>query len=285
MPSTLISDRRLVLARPELAAASLEGVARAAAYGDPEPLICVKPSAALRARPDAGVEQMTQLLFGEAFDVLDESDGWAFGQARRDRYVGYVEAASLGAPVGLPTHWASHLRTYAFVEPDVKAPMAGLISMNSLCLVEGREGRFSKVAGLGFVHYGHLKPIGEYRDDPAAVALEYLGAPYHWGGRESLGVDCSGLVQNALHACGMSCPRDSDLQAAELGDAIDPGELARGDLVGWTGHIGIMIDTTRIVHANGHHMATTVERLDEVVERIAASGSGRPTAYRRLRRP
>jgi hypothetical protein len=223
MPSTLISDRRLVLARPELAAASLEGVARAAAYGDPEPLICVKPSAALRARPDAGVEQMTQLLFGEAFDVLDESDGWAFGQARRDRYVGYVEAASLGAPVGLPTHWASHLRTYAFVEPDVKAPMAGLISMNSLVVVEAIEGRFSRIAGLGWVHHGHLTPIGEYRRDWAAVALEYLGAPYHWGGRESLGVDCSGLVQNALHACGMSCPRDSDLQAAELGDAIDRG--------------------------------------------------------------
>src|SRR5436190_1869948 len=267
MPTTLPQDRRLVLARPDLAAAQLEGLIAAERFVDPQPLICIRPATSLRARPSARVEQMTQLLFGEAFDVLDEADGWAFGQARRDRYVGYVAVADLAPPADLPTHWASHLRTYAFVEPDLKSPVAGLISMNSLCVVEGREGRFAKVAGLGWVHHGHLKPMGEYRDDPVAVALEYLGAPYHWGGRESLGVDCSGLVQNALHACGLSCPRDSDLQSDELGKAVDPAALRRGDLVCWTGHIGIMVDSDTIVHANGHHMATTLERLAPTIDR------------------
>ena len=194
MPATLPQDRRLVLARPDLAAADLEGVVKARRFAHPEGLVCIRPSAAVRARPDISYEQITQLLFGEAFDVLEEKDGWAFGQAKRDRYAGYVETHALGPPVGLPTHWTSHLRTYAFTEPDVKSPMAGLISMNSLVVVEVAEGRFARVAGLGWVHHGHLRPIGEYRDDPAAVALEYLGAPYHWGGRESLGLDCSGLV-------------------------------------------------------------------------------------------
>jgi hypothetical protein len=244
---------------------------------------CAAAAAAVRAHADATAEQMTQLLFGEAFEVLEITEGWAFGQSRRDRYTGYVRLDCLGAPFEPPTHWVQALRTYAFAEPSVKAPIMALLSMNALVAVEADEGRFVRVAGAGWVYGQHLSPIGEHRTDPVAVALEFLGAPYQWGGRESLGLDCSGLVQNALHACGLSCPRDSDLQGAELGDAIEPEALRRGDLVFWTGHTGIMIDAEQMVHANGYHMATTVEALSAVIERIEAAGFGGPTAYRRLR--
>lgn len=281
----MLTDRRLILARPDLAAAGSEGVIAAERYVEPETLICVRPSAALRARADAASEQMTQLLFGERFDVLEEVDGWAFGQAARDRYVGWVEASALGAPVDPPTHWVSALRTYAFVEPNLKTAMAGLLSMNSLVTVEAIEGRFAKAAGIGWLFAGHLTPIGEYRDDPAAVALEYLGAPYQWGGRESLGLDCSAMVQNALNACGVTAPRDSDLQAIELGADIGNTALERGDLVFWKGHVGMMVDGEQMVHANGHFMNVTLEPLAPAIKRIAASGSGQPTGYRRIKRP
>jgi hypothetical protein len=283
MPVTLTQDRRLVLARPNLAATPLEGVIAAARYVEPQGRVCTSPAADLHAQPDAAAEKMTQLLFGEAFEVLEEADGWAFGQARRDRYVGYIPSAALGIQLEPPTHWVSALRTYAFALPNSKTQILALLSMNSLCVVEEVDGRFAKVAGVGWVFLNHLSPIGVYADDPAAIAVQFLGAPYQWGGRESLGLDCSGLVQNALHACGLSCPRDSDQQESELGEAIQSEHLARGDMVFWNGHVGMMLDAERFVHANGHHMAVAIEPLAPAIQRIAAAGAGQPTAFKRLR--
>jgi cell wall-associated NlpC family hydrolase len=127
----------------------------------------------------------------------------------------------------------------------------------------------------------HLAPIGVFETDWAGVAERFLGAPYLWGGRESLGLDCSGLVQQALNACGLACPRDADQQAG-LGHEIDRSAFARGDLVFWKGHVAIGLDETRIVHANGFHMAVAIEPLETALSRIEAAGVGRPTALRRL---
>jgi cell wall-associated NlpC family hydrolase len=153
--------------------------------------------------------------------------------------------------------------------------------LNSLLAVEAREGRFAKVEGAGWFPDIHLTPIGIFEPDPVAVAERHLGAPYLWGGRESVGLDCSGLVQQALFACGLGCPRDTDQQEG-LGRPADLADLRRGDLVFWTGHVALALDGVRVLHANAHHMAVVAEPLSEVVARIAAAGGGPPVACRRL---
>jgi cell wall-associated NlpC family hydrolase len=245
------------------------------------------PTASVRTGPNARAEQVDQLLFGETFQVLDAEDGWGWGQADRDGYVGYAELRSLTPEVIRPTHWVGTIRTYGFSEPSIRAPVAGLYSLNALVTVEAEaDERFVKVARLGYVAHHHLSPIGDHlAGDPASVAERYLGAPYLWGGRDSLGLDCSGLIQQALYACGRACPRDSDLQqglGSPLDIAADLGGLQRNDLVFWKGHVGVMLDAERLLHANAHHMATAIEPLAGAVSRIAAAGSGRPTVFRRL---
>ena len=274
-------DARLTLASGEAASQALEGVVRAARFLAPEPMQAAVPVAALRRQPSRTAEQLDQLLFGERFDVLERRDGWVFGQALRDGYVGWVRLETLAAAAAAPTHWVRALRTYAFGEPSIKAPPVAQLSMNALVRVDGREGRFAHLEGSGFAVEDHLGPLADWRDDPAAVALGYLGAPYLWGGRCSLGLDCSGLVQQALYACGQAAPRDSDQQAA-LGAPVDPRDgLRRGDLVFWRGHVGMMLDAQTLIHANAFHMAVAVEPLAEAVARVAATGA-EPTAYRRL---
>lgn len=273
-------DPRVTPLRDGIAARALEGVVPAEVYLDPKPLRCVAPAAAIRRAPDAASEQMDQLLFGEVFEAIEEEGAFLWGQARRDGYVGFVEAAAL-APIGAsPTHRVSALRTYAFAEPSIKSKAAGPYSLNALVTVEAIEGRLAKVAGAGWMAAEHLSPIGVFARDPAAVAERYLGAPYLWGGRESLGLDCSGLVQQAWLACGLGCPRDADLQQA-LGREISREEFGRGDLVFWKGHVAIGLDAERILHANAFHMAVAIESLDAALERIKAAGSGEPTAFRR----
>jgi cell wall-associated NlpC family hydrolase len=273
-------DPRVTPWRDGVAARSLEGLVPAEVYLDPRPMRCAPPAAAIRRKPDAASEQMDQLLFGELFDVIEEEGAFVWGQARRDGYVGFVEAAAL-APAGrAATHRISAIRTYAFAEASIKSKAAGPYSLNALVTVEAVEGRLARVAGAGWMALGHLSPIGLFATDPAAVAERYLGAPYLWGGRESLGLDCSGLVQQALLACGRACPRDADMQQA-LGRTIARAEFGRGDLVFWKGHVALGLDRERIIHANAHHMAVEIEPLDAAIERIKAAGSGEPAAFRR----
>jgi cell wall-associated NlpC family hydrolase len=275
-------DPRVTPLRDGIAALSLEGLAAADVYLDTAAMTCVAPATAIRAAPDAGAEQMDQLLFGEPFRVLEEEGVFRFGQAGRDGYMGFVEASALAPGGRTPSHRVAALRTYAFAEPSIKSRAIALYSINSLVRVEAQHGRLAKVAGSGWVTAEHLAPIGEaFEDDFVAVAERFVGAPYLWGGRESLGLDCSGLVQQALFACGEACPRDTDQQQA-LGHEIDPAGFTRGDLVFWRGHVAIGVDAERIVHANGHHMATVIEPLAQAVERIGATVTGAPTAWRRL---
>jgi hypothetical protein len=269
------ADPRVTPMRPDLAAQDRASKAFEATL----------PAVALRRSPDAGSEQMDQLLFGEHFAVLDEADGWVWGQARRDGYVGYVAAADLAPRLGMPTHRVSALRSYAYAAPDIRAPALGLYSMNALARVEAAsleegQGRFAQVAGAGWMALAHLSPIGVFETDPAAVAERFLGAPYLWGGRESLGLDCSGLTQAALLACGLACPRDADMQLA-VGRTVDGADLRRGDLVIWPDHVGMMLDEERLIHANGFHMAVAIEPLAVKLARRDRMGSAPPIGYRR----
>jgi cell wall-associated NlpC family hydrolase len=273
-------DPRLTPLRDGIASRALEGIVRAEVYLDPTPKSCMVAAAGIHRAPDAASEQMDQLLFGEVFEVIEEEGAWLWGQAKRDGYVGFVRATALGAPPPEPTHRIAAVRTYAFAAPSIKAQASGPYSMNALVAVEAEEGRLAKVAGAGWMTASHLAPVGCFETDMAGVAERFLGAPYLWGGRESLGLDCSGLVQQALFACGQACPRDADQQAG-LGRAISPGEFARGDLVFWPGHVAIGLGEGLIVHANGHHMAVAVEPLETAIARIDAAGVGPPTAWRR----
>jgi cell wall-associated NlpC family hydrolase len=274
-------DPRTTPLRDGVAGRSLEGLVRAEVYLDAKLRVCAAPAAGIHRTPDVASEQMDQLLFGEAFEVIEEEGAFFWGQAVRDGYVGFVAASALAAPAPEPTHRIAAVRTYAFAEPSIKSQASGPYSMNSLVAVEAVEGRLAKAAGAGWMAVEHLAPVGVFETDMAGVAERFLGAPYLWGGRESLGLDCSGLSQAALFACGKACPRDAD-QQAEMGRAIGRAEFGRGDLVFWRGHMAIGLDETRIVHANGYHMAVAIEPLDVAIARIEAAGVGQPTALRRL---
>lgn len=277
-----MTDPRLLLVHGDLAAAQLEGRWPSARYAQTTSMRVTAPSAALKSSPSAEAEQVSQLLFGESFEVLLQEGAFAFGQSGRDGYVGFVERAALSLGRRSPGHRVSALRTFAFSEPSIKSPPAGLYSLNALVETTKTEGRFTKAADGGWFIHDHLAELGDFEQEPVAVAERFVGAPYLWGGNDSLGLDCSGLVQQALRACGRACPRDSDQQLT-LGHPVETLEaLQRGDLVFWKGHVGFVAGPNQLLHANAFHMAVVIEKLDAAVKRIEAAGSGAPIAFRRL---
>ncbi|KMO27505.1 C40 family peptidase [Methylobacterium aquaticum] len=271
-------DPRLTPARPDLADERLRGRVEAAAYVAGRPHRIAVPVAPLRHAPDSAAGLDSEALFGEAATIYDSRDGWAFAQLTADGYVGYLPAEALGPVDPAPTHRVAALRTFLYPAADLKRPVLGALSLGARVAVATQEGAYARLVDGRFVWAGHLAPLDTVEPDIAATALRFLGTPYLWGGRSSLGLDCSGLVQTALAAAGIPAPRDSDQQEAALGDAValcpDLGGLRRGDLVFWRGHVGMMLDETRLIHANGHHMAVAIEPLADADRRIRAGRTG-----------
>jgi cell wall-associated NlpC family hydrolase len=262
-PSVLL-DPRVHAVRPDIADIGLADRVFAPHYAAPEAVACAAASAMLRASPDDGAVAVSQLAFGETFAVVDQSGGWAWGYGLHDRYVGYVRADALG-PAGIATHVISAALAPLFAQADIKAPVSASLAIGAR--IAGIENGDFVETTAGFVHRRHVTPVDMVEPDPVAVAERLLGAPYLWGGRGAGGVDCSGLVQRALGLAGIAAPRDSDQQRA-LGEEIAAGAaLRRGDLILFTGHVGLMLDETRLIHANAHWMAVTIEPLDTVVAR------------------
>lgn len=269
-------DPRVHPYREDLAASYLRGRVDADRFIDGVPCQIRSGFAAVKEEPSFEARQSTELLFGEAFTVLDERDGWAWGQNGTDGYVGWLRVEALDADMTVPTHKVSALRTFVQPEPDLKLPFVDVLSMGARVVVTGEKGDWRQVDGGGWVHVRHLAPVAEDAPDFVAVAERFVGTPYLWGGRTSIGIDCSGLVQVALLAAGVHCPRDSDQQAAAIGDLVSTDgsgvEYRRGDLVFLPGHVGIMTDARTLLHANAFHMQVVSEPLADVVARAGDRG-------------
>ena len=285
MENPVTLDRRLNAYRPDLADARLRGQVEASRFVESEQGAVAVPVADLRPRPELAAGIDTQLLMGEPIRIFERRDGWAWVEAETDGYVGYMAEAELVSPAQQTTFWITQPRTFIYQEPDMKRPRGQALSMGSRITVIGdaetRGTRYLGLVGGGFVIAAHCAPIGTTETgDYVTIAARLLETPYLWGGKSAFGIDCSGLVQLAMIMAGMSAPRDSDMQAAGLGEEIGFEQLHRGDLVFWKGHVAIMEDEETIIHANGHTMSVAREGLKAAVERIGYL-YGAPTICRR----
>lgn len=273
-------DRRLTAANDRVADTALKGQIDAPRYVTPTPATVAQPVTDLLRAP--GGPRDRQLLTGWDVDVFDRHDGYAFVRSHRDGYVGYVAEGALAPPCD-QTHRVSARSTHAYSSPDMKSAETCTLSYGAQVRMLSQTDKFIETP-LGHIPRPHLSPIDAPEPDPVAIAERLVGTPYLWGGNSAFGIDCSGLVQAALLGCGIPCPGDSDLQEQTLGASIPAdAPLNRSDLIFWKGHVAMVVDHQRLIHANAHHMAVAYEPIKETIARIKAQGDGPVASVKRLR--
>lgn len=241
-----------------------------------DPAQVIVPLADLCRDPDGPRDR--QLLLGEMVTLLSQKNGWSYVQSAKDGYCGYVRLSALG-DVSLPTHKVSAPATHVYARPDFKSPDMMSLSFASQLRIMDRLGKFAQTEA-GFVPLTHLAQISDIASDPVAIATHFLGTPYLWGGNSRWGIDCSGLIQAALLACGIPCPGDSDQQQVIGTPVTKPYQ--RNDLIFWKGHVALVVDRGTLIHANAHTMSVTLEPTAAATSRIADQGDGPITAHRRI---
>lgn len=274
-----MTDRRFLARNKYVAFQEVDEVAAGVACVAGTPMRIAQPVVDLCAAPGGARDK--QLLMGQGFHVLEVRDGWAFGFDPVDDYVGYVIEKALVSDFS-PTHRVVTRNAHIYSRADFKSPETAILSFFSELEISGEEGRFFALKQGGYVPKQQVVPLLWVADDPVEIAEKFLGVPYLWGGNSGTGIDCSGLVQLALWAAGRSCPRDSDLQERCWQDVPYDKPLEKGDLLFWKGHVAMVVDDHRIIHANAYHMAVTYEGIETAIARIADQGDGPVTARKRL---
>ena len=266
----MIFDTRITPIRRDLASTAYKAIVKRKKYVTAK-LATVK-STFTPLYSNKGSKLSTQLLYGEECDVFETKNGWSWIQSRRDNYVGYTPTINLTRKIYKPNSKVISLRTVIYTKPDIKSVTKGYLSFNSLVEVIKIKGKYSLIKNLGWCPSLDLVKIKSSKFNHIDLSKQYLDTPYLWGGRDSMGIDCSGLVQNLHQINNRPFPRDTDMQEIFVTNEVKyEKDLKAGDLVFWKGHVAMMIDNSNIIHANAYHMKTAIEPLSTAKKRILKS--------------
>lgn len=229
--------------------------------------ICNLAIIPVRAEASDRSEQVTQLLFGEHFKIIEMTAKWAQVELAYDNYIGWIDVKQYqpiteeyydilnNTPIVLNADLVEYITT----------PNNQLTSITlgaSLSFLDNEEINTSKYSFEG------IKVCGEKpKSELIKTAFMYLNAPYLWGGKTPFGIDCSGFTQMVYKLNGYKLLRDASEQATQ-GDALsfieesEPGDLAffdneEGNII----HVGIMMENNYIIHASGK---VRIDRLDHL---------------------
>lgn len=217
----------------------------------------------------------TECLYGESVEIIKNYSDWVYCKLNTDSYYGWIDKNSLGK-LKKATHRVIAIRSFIYKERNAKSDTLLYLPMGSLLALEEIHSDWAKISTpingqikSGYIPIGHIVKIGHKVSDWVNFAEKLKGTPYKWGGRDTLGLDCSALLQLSYQTFGVNIPRNSSQQVKLNKKRIDSiSDLKRGCVVFWKGHVGIMIDNLNCLHSNAFHMKAVIEPLEDIINRM-----------------
>ncbi|MFD0792207.1 C40 family peptidase [Mucilaginibacter litoreus] len=226
--------------------------------------ICNLAIVPLRAEPNDRAEMVSQILFGEAFEILEWKEKWVQVRTATDNYTGWIDRLQfimLGHLAYKNLVQSPPPLTYRAVTQAWRMTDNTVIYLpvgSSLAFLKGTT---SYIGNQKFEIIGEIGETGSLLN----IAMSYINSPYLWGGRTHFGIDCSGFTQAVFKLKGLQLKRDA-WQQAEMGTTVDSvlkckaGDLAFFDNAeGRITHVGIILGNGQIIHASGK---VKIDKLD-----------------------
>ena len=235
----------------------------------------VNSSILMRSEPSEKSSLETECLFGEKVDILEENLDWVYCKLNTDSYCGWVKKKGLGKQKNA-THRVIANRSFIYTDKNPRSKCLFYLPLGAKLLIENIQYEWAEVSlynheiQVGYIPSSHIVCIDHKVKDWVATAELLVGTPYKWGGRDTVGIDCSALLQLSYQTYGEDIPRNTSQQIKLKKNYIgDLEDLRRGCVVFWKGHVGIMISKFNCIHANAFHMQTKIEPLSKIINRIS----------------
>ena len=235
----------------------------------------INSSAFMKSEPTEISTLETECLFGETVEILDESSDWVYCKLNTDNYHGWVKKEGLGKTKN-PTHRVITNRSFVYADKNPKSNCLLYLPLGAQLVIDNIQSEWAEISfcknkiQVGYVPSKHIVSLDHRVKDWVAIAELSIGTPYKWGGRDTIGIDCSALLQLSYQTYGEDIPRNTSQQVKLKKKHIrDVDDLKRGCVVFWKGHVGIMIDKFNCIHANAFHMQTKIEPLNQIINRIS----------------
>tara|TARA_A100001015_G_C14865427_1_gene662086 strand:- start:259 stop:1014 length:756 start_codon:yes stop_codon:yes gene_type:complete len=236
----------------------------------------INSSVLMKSEPTETSPLETECLFGERVEILEDRLDWVYCKLITDNYCGWIKKEGLGKLIN-PTHRVIVKRSFIYINKDPKSYPLFYLPMGARILVKNIKPDWAEISfynnhktHTGYVPTNHIVKLRHKVKDWVEVAQLLEGTPYKWGGRDTIGLDCSALLQLSYQTYGEAIPRNTSQQVQLKKKYIkNINDLKRGCVVFWKGHVGIMIDKFNCIHANAFHMQTKIEPLDLIINRIS----------------
>ena len=237
------------------------------------------PIISLYKKPSIKSEVVTQMIYGDRFEIINKSLKWLKIKIKEDEYIGYIKRKKFFSQVK-PTHKVSALfaQTYRnsnFNNKITKLPYASKIKVDNI------NSNFSKFQN-SWIETKNIKPI-KYKNKNIFKDISiFKSIKYMWGGKTFKGIDCSALIQVCLNFNNQFCPRDSSQQVKFFKKNINIKNIKKNDVIYWKGHVAVALSNKKLIHAYGPRKKTIIMNISKTIELIKKTAKLNVIAIKRI---
>ena len=233
----------------------------------------------LYKRSSFASEVVTQIIYGESFEMINKSSKWIKIKIKEDKYIGYIKRRKF-IPYLKPTHKVSVMFANIYKTPDFKSKI-GKLSYISKIKVDEINSKFAKFQNK-WIEIKNIKPLKYKNKDIFKDVKIFKNIKYKWGGKTFEGIDCSALVQICLNFNNKFCPRDSSQQIKFFKKNINLKNIKKNDIIYWKGHVALALSSKKLIHAYGPRKKTLVMDIEKTIELIKKTAKLKVIAVKRI---